>query len=62
MGILYVVATPIVNASDIYLEIEACTDSDANEYANLIMRFFKEALGITEFDGRSWANIIGESK
>lgn len=51
-----------VNASDIYLEIEACTDSGANEYANLIMRFFKEALGITKFDGRSWATIIGEAK
>lgn len=52
-----------VNASKIYLEIEACTDSEnAKEYGDLIAHFFKEAFNITEFDGRSWAEIIGESK
>ena len=52
-----------VNASNIYLEIEACTDSEnAKDYADLIARFFKEAFNITEFDSRSWSEIVGESK
>lgn len=49
-----------VNASDIYLEIECITEPDyVAQCQTTIKKFFKEVLGITEFDGRSWAEIIG---
>ena len=57
-----------VNASDIYLEIECCIPDllSKTEKEKLIdttrsdiKYFFKEVLGITEFDGRSGAEIIG---
>lgn len=52
-----------VNASDVYLEIEICipekdTSSATVEAAQKTIKdFFKDALGITTFDSRSWAEI-----
>lgn len=50
-----------VNASELYLEIECITEPGCVVTCqNAIKKFFKEALNIEEFDGRSWAEIIGE--
>ena len=44
-----------------YLEIESVVkEKDAAEASNQIKWFFEHELGITEFDGRSWVDIVEE--
>ena len=44
-----------------YLEIESVVkEKDAAEASDQIKWFFEHELGITEFDGRSWADIVEE--
>lgn len=44
-----------------YLEIESVVkEKDAAEASDQIKWFFEHALGITEFDGRSWADIVSQ--
>lgn len=54
-----------VNGVGPYLEIEITTEDEsinATELSNCIKAFFKKELGIEEFDGRSWAEIIRAEK
>lgn len=44
-----------------YLEIESVVkEKDATKASDQIKWFFEHELGITEFDGRSWADIVEE--
>lgn len=50
-----------VNGSDVYLEVECCTDEPTIPTPTERIRKFMNDLGITEFDTRSWADIIDET-
>ena len=49
-----------VNSSDIYLEVECCTDEPTIPTPIDKIKKFMNNLGITEFDTRSWKDIVSD--
>lgn len=49
-----------VNGSDVYLEVEYCSDETNFDVISTIRHFMKNKVGIEKFDRRSWPAIIEE--
>lgn len=49
-----------VNGSDVYLEIEYCSDEMNFDVIPIIKHFMRDKVGVEKFDRRSWLNIIEE--
>lgn len=49
-----------VNGSDVYLEVEYCSDETNFDVISTIRHFMKNKVGIEKFDRRSWPVIIEE--
>ena len=49
-----------VNGSDVYLEVEYCSDKSDFDAIPIIKHFMKNKVGIESFDRRSWVDIIEE--
>lgn len=49
-----------VNGSDVYLEVEYCSDETNFDVIPTIRHFMKNKVGIEKFDRRSWPAIIEE--
>lgn len=50
-----------VNGSDVYLEVEYCSDETNFDVIPTIRHFMKNKVGIEKFDRRSWPAIIEEN-
>lgn len=50
-----------VNGSDVYLEVEYCSDETNLDVISTIKHFMKNKVGIEKFDRRSWPAIIEEN-
>ena len=49
-----------VNGSDVYLEVEYCSDKSDFDAIPIIKHFMKNKIGVESFDRRSWVDIIEE--
>ena len=49
-----------VNGSDVYLEVEYCSDKSDFDAIPIIKHFMKNKVGVESFDRRSWVDIIEE--
>ena len=49
-----------VNGSDVYLEVEYCSDEMNFDVIPIIKHFMRDKVGVEKFDRRSWVNIIEE--
>ena len=49
-----------VNGSDVYLEVEYCSDEMNFDVIPIIKHFMRDKVGVERFDRRSWPTIIEE--
>ena len=49
-----------VNGSDVYLEVEYCSDETNFDVIPIIKHFMKNKVGVERFDRRNWPTIIEE--
>jgi len=49
-----------VNGSDVYLEVEYCSDETNFDVISIIKHFMRDKVGVERFDRRSWPAIIEE--